>query len=135
MSSALPMVAEVVERIKESPSIFTLRLRLRDQAQREAYRFAPGQFNMLYLYGVGEVAISIVSDPIDDHVLDHTVRRVGRVTGGLSQLKAGDEVGLRGPFGRGWPLQQALGKDVMVVTGGLGCAPVVSAINYILHRR
>jgi NAD(P)H-flavin reductase len=129
------MAAEVVERIEESPSIFTLRLRLREQDQRKAYRFAPGQFNMLYLYGVGEVAISIVSDPVDDHLLAHTIRRVGRVTDGLAQLRAGDKVGLRGPFGRGWPLQQAQGKDVMVVTGGLGCAPVVSAINYILRRR
>lgn len=135
MSLHTPMRAEVVERIEESASIFTLRLRICDEKQRHAYSFAPGQFNMLYLYGVGEVAISIVSDPLDEQMLDHTIRKVGRVTGGLAQLKPGDEVGLRGPFGCGWPQAEARGRDVMVVTGGLGCAPVVSMINYILRRR
>ena len=101
MSLHTPMRAEVVERIEESPSIFTLRLRLCDAGEREIYRFQPGQFNMLYLYGVGEVAISIVSDPVDDHVLDHTIRQVGRVTGGLAQLNVGDEVKCDG--GDRWP--------------------------------
>lgn len=133
--SGLPMEAEILGRIKESPSIFTLRLRLTDQAARDAYRFAPGQFNMVYLFGVGEVPISIVSDPHDPAVLDHTIRAVGRVTNGLAQLKEGDRIGLRGPYGRGWPLQEAEDSDILVVTGGLGCAPVVAVINYILMRR
>ena len=131
----LPMEAEVVERIQESPSVFTLRLRLTDPEQRARYRFAPGQFNMVYLYGVGEVAISIVSDPQDDELLDHTIRAVGRVTRGVSRLAAGDKIGIRGPYGRGWPMREATGKDVILVTGGLGCAPVVSVINYVLRRR
>jgi len=131
----LPMEAEVIGRTEESPTIFTLRLRLTDERQRHDYRFAPGQFNMVYLYGVGEVPISIVSDPHGPTVLDHTIRAVGRVTNGLAQLKAGDRIGLRGPYGRGWPLREAEGHDVLVVTGGLGCAPVVAVINYILMRR
>jgi NAD(P)H-flavin reductase len=131
----LPNEAEVAERIQESASIFTLRLRLTDPATRAAYRFRPGQFNMVYLYGVGEVPISIVSDPRDESMLDHTIRALGRVTDGLSRLQAGDRVGLRGPFGRGWPLKEVEGRDVLVVTGGLGCAPVVAVINYILMRR
>ena len=131
----LPAEAEVVERIEEAPAVFTLRLRLCDPEVRAAYRFAPGQFNMLYLYGVGEVPISIVSDPDDAGHLLHTIRSVGRVTGGLEKLSAGQRIGLRGPYGRGWPLQQAAGRDVLVLTGGLGCAPVVSVINYILMRR
>lgn len=131
----LPREAEVVERLQESPSIFTLRVRLTDGEAREAFAFAPGQFNMVYLYGVGEVAISIVSDPREAELLDHTIRAVGRVTRGLQRLAPGDRLGLRGPFGRGWPLDRAVGKDVLVVTGGLGCAPVVAVINYILMRR
>jgi len=131
----LPLEAEVVERIQESPTIFTLRLRFTDPVKHAAFRFAPGQFNMLYLYGVGEVAISIVSDPQDEHLFDHAIRVVGRVTRGLEQLKAGDRLGVRGPYGRGWPLKLAENKDVMVVTGGLGCAPVVSVINYVIRRR
>jgi len=130
-----PMPAEVTAFIQESETIFTLRLRLVDPDERARYRFSPGQFNMLYLFGVGEVPISIVSDPTDDEVIDHTIRIVGRVTKGLAQLKQGDQVGLRGPFGRGWPLNLAANKDLIIVTGGLGCAPVVAAINYALKRR
>lgn len=135
VNASLPHEVEVVERIQESPTIFTLRLRFTDPALHKAFRFAPGQFNMLYLYGVGEVAISIVSDPDDEHLFDHTIRVVGRVTHGLAQLKAGDRMGARGPYGRGWPLNQARDRDVMVITGGLGCAPVVSVINYVIRRR
>lgn len=131
----VPHEAQVVERIQESPTIFTLRLRFTDPAHHAAFRFEPGQFNMLYLYGVGEIAISIVSDPQDERLFDHTIRVVGRVTKGFTQLKAGDRLGVRGPYGRGWPLRQAKGRDVMVVTGGLGCAPVVSVINYVIRRR
>ena len=131
----VPIAATVLGRIAEAPGIFSLRLGLDDPQQRRAYRFAPGQFNMLSLYGVGEVAISIVSDPEQPDEIDHTIRSVGRVTRGLEQLRAGDRLGLRGPFGRGWPMQRITGRDVLVVTGGLGCAPVVSVINYILMRR
>jgi NAD(P)H-flavin reductase len=131
----VPQSAKIIDRIQESPTIFTLRLELQSQLQREHYGFAPGQFNMVYLYGVGEVPISIVSDPVDDSIIDHTIRAVGRVTRGISALAVGEYVGIRGPFGRGWPLEQAEGKDVLIVTGGLGCAPVVSVINYILRRR
>ena len=127
--------AEILERIQESPDLFTWRLKFTDDEMQKNYEFAPGQFNMLYLYGVGEVPISIVSDPKDSHIIDHAIRVVGRVTKGMQNLKAGDRIGLRGPYGRGWPMQQAENKDVIVVTGGLGCAPVVSVITYIEHRR
>lgn len=130
-----PLEAIVMERTQESPTIFTLRLRLSDAAAQAAYRFAPGQFNMLYLYGVGEVPISIMSDPGDRDGISHTIRALGRVTNGLAALQPGDSVGLRGPYGRGWPLQEVGGHDVVLVTGGLGCAPVVSVIHYILKRR
>lgn len=131
----LPHMAKIVERRQESDTIFTLRLRFEDAAVRESYRFAPGQFNMVYLFGVGEVAISIVSDPEEEGLFDHTIRIVGRVTEGLAALREGDSVGIRGPYGRGWPLQAAEGQDVLIVTGGLGCAPVVSVIHYVIRRR
>lgn len=130
-----PHEAEIVERIEETPTIFTLRLRFTDPVVHAAFSFTPGQFNMLYLYGVGEVPISIVSDPQDEHMYDHTIRAVGRVTNALAELRVGDRVGVRGPFGRGWPMVQAEGRDVLIATGGLGCAPVVSVINYVLRRR
>jgi len=131
----LPFEAKIVERIQEGPDIFTLRLRFTDPDIHSSYTFLPGQFNMLYLYGVGEVAISIVSDPESDELYDHTIRVVGRVTRGLEKLQKGDTLGVRGPFGRGWPMDQARGKDVVIITGGLGCAPVVSVVHYMLRRR
>ena len=135
VSPFLPAEAEIVERIDETRDIFTLRLRLTDAAAHAAYDFAPGQFNMLYLHGVGEVAISIVSDPEEGGTLDHTIRALGRVTKGLAALRPGQCIGIRGPYGRGWPMQEAEGRDVLLITGGLGCAPLVSVINYIVLRR
>ncbi len=131
----VPMAAEVVARRQESSDVFTLQLRLLDPVQRSRYRFQPGQFNMVYLYGVGEVAISIVSDPEDETLLNHTIRAVGRATRGLEQLQTGDQIGLRGPYGRGWPMEQAAGRDLVIVTGGLGCAPVVAAIAAVEQQR
>jgi sulfhydrogenase subunit gamma (sulfur reductase) len=134
-AAAEPRQAEVIERVHETRDLFTLRLRLTEPAARAAYRFAPGQFNMLYLPGIGGVPISIASDPDDPTTLDHTIRAVGRVTRVLAGLGHGDRLGLRGPYGRGWPLTEAEGHDLVILTGGLGCAPVVAAIDYAVARR
>ena len=93
----LPDEAIILERIQEAPNLFTLRLKFSDEKVQHSYEFEPGQFNMLYLYGVGEIAISIVSDPEDSLIIDHTIRVVGRVTKGMTNLKPGDRIGL---FGR-----------------------------------
>ncbi len=135
LDAYLPLETEIISRTQESSTIFTLHLRFVDQDCHEQYGYYPGQFNMLYLYGVGEVAISIVSDPDDKTLFSHTIRAIGRVTKALQLLQPGDRLGVRGPFGRGWPLDAAEGKDVVIITGGLGCAPTVSVINYILARR
>lgn len=127
--------AVIADKKQESTDIVTFRLQLTDPAQREAFRFEAGQFNMLYVFGVGEVAISIVSDPDEPEFLDHTIRVVGRITKVLGTMQQGETVGVRGPFGMGWPMKEAQGKDVLIVTGGLGCAPVVGAIEYIFRRR
>ncbi|MCU7893277.1 MAG: FAD/NAD(P)-binding protein [Candidatus Thiodiazotropha sp. (ex Ustalcina ferruginea)] len=131
----LPRVAVIDQRTQESSNIFTLRMQFEDSDAQETFSFSPGQFNMVTLFGVGEIAISIVNDPLDSHFFDHTIRIVGRVSEGLSKLKLGDHVGIRGPFGRGWPMQEAQGRDVLLVTGGLGCAPLVSVIRYLMNRR
>lgn len=131
----LPHEAVILERIQETPGLFTLCLKFTDQAIQDSYHFSPGQFNMLHLYGIGEIPISIVSDPAYSHIIEHTIRIVGRVSRAFSCLSVGDRIGVRGPFGHGWPVTDARHKDVVIVTGGLGCAPVVSAINYIAQRR
>jgi len=132
MNPYLPREAAIVGRTQESPNTVTLELRLTDG---EPYAFEPGQFNMLYLYGCGEVPISIVADADGTGVLSHTIRALGRITNGLAGLTVGDRIGLRGPYGRGWPMREAEGRNVIVVTGGLGCAPSVSIIHHILTHR
>jgi sulfhydrogenase subunit gamma (sulfur reductase) len=127
--------ARIIARRIETPGIYTFGMRLRDRELRTAYRFRAGQFNMLYAFGVGEVPISIVSDPAEPEILEHTIRVAGRVTGVMAGWKVGDIVGVRGPYGNGWPVEAARGRDVVIVTGGLGCAPVVGLINYIFRRR
>jgi len=131
----VPQEAEIVRRVQESSTIFTLYLRFTDPIAHASYTYDPGQFNMLYLHGVGEVPISIVSDPEHEDLLVHTINRVGRVTRGMEQLREGQRLGIRGPYGRGWPLREAEGRDVVIVSGGLGCAPVVSVINHMIRRR
>jgi NAD(P)H-flavin reductase len=132
--SHIPHVAVIEQRIQETPTIFTLRLRY-DWEVTQPYEFDPGQFNMVTLFGVGEIPISIVNDPQENTFFDHTIRVVGRVSDGLSKLQPGDRVGIRGPFGRGWPLARMKGKDILLITGGLGCAPLVSVIRYLMRRR
>lgn len=133
--AAPPREAEIRARDREAGDLFTLHLRLTDPSERRAYRFAPGQFNMLYVPGIGGVPISIASDPDRPEQLAHTIRPIGRVTDVLAKLAVGARIGLRGPFGRGWPLQAAASQDLVIVTGGLGCAPVVAAIDYVAARR
>ncbi|HUH62202.1 MAG TPA: FAD/NAD(P)-binding protein [Terracidiphilus sp.] len=97
--------------------------------------FSPGQFNMIHLPGIGEVAISIASDPVVPHVMEHTIRYAGSVTRAFSRVKVGDTVGMRGPYGNPWPMELAKGKDLMIVSGGIGLAPLRPVILDVLHRR
>lgn len=130
----VPEPAEIVEKRSYGPEIHVFRLRLFDPAARPRFDFQQGQFNMVYVPGVGEVAISISSDP-EDPDLEHTIRIVGRTTQVIDGMGVGDVLGLRGPYGSAWPLLEARFKDVLVVTGGLGCAPVTGAIGYMFRRR
>jgi NAD(P)H-flavin reductase len=97
--------------------------------------FEPGQFNMLYAFGIGEVPISMSANATDDGVFVHTVRDVGAVSGAIARLEAGATLGVRGPFGIGWPVRSAEGADLIIVAGGLGLAPLRPAIRQILASR
>ncbi|MFN8857658.1 MAG: FAD/NAD(P)-binding protein, partial [Planctomycetaceae bacterium] len=92
-------------------------------------------FNMLYLPGVGESAISISANPASRGPVAHTVRLAGNVTRTLGELEVGETLGLRGPFGSTWPLDAAAGRDVVLVAGGIGLAPLRPAIYELLARR
>ena len=97
--------------------------------------FEPGQFNMLTVFGVGEAAISISGDPSEEAAFVHTVREVGAVSRAIAKLEAGAVAGLRGPYGKGWPVAAAEGSDVVIVAGGLGLAPLRPAIYRIFANR
>lgn len=97
--------------------------------------FQPGQFNMLYTFGIGEVAISMSGDPSAAGGYVHTVRKVGATSGAVAKLAAGAMLGLRGPFGTAWPTEAAAGSDVVFVAGGLGLAPLRPAICQVLAQR
>jgi len=113
----------------------TFTLELAPAGGRQPFPFSAGQFNMLYVHGIGEVPISISGDPGKPGTLVHTTRAVGAVTRGLRTLKKGDVLGVRGPFGVGWPVQQAEGHDIVVVAGGIGLAPLRPAIYQLLANR
>jgi NAD(P)H-flavin reductase len=90
---------------------------------------------MLYQFGVGEVPISISGDPGEPDRLIHTIRSVGTVTAGMAALKKGDVVGVRGPFGSAWPVEQAEGSDVLIIAGGIGLAPLRPVIYHVIANR
>ena len=130
-----PLWAEVVETVHEAQDVSTFWLKFQDEKLRRNYRFAPGQFNMLYIPGYGEAAISISSDPGKPELIGHTVRFVGNVTNAVSRLAPGDVLSLRGPFGTPWPLEQYKGHDVVIAAGGIGLAPLRPAIYHLLAHR
>ncbi len=126
-----PFEATIKWMKKETRDTFTCSLKINNRDIQKAYRFLPGQFNMLYVPGIGEAPISISSSPVD-HDLMHTVRIAGNVTSALSRLRTGDVIGMRGPFGRGWPLGETEDRDLLIVAGGLGIAPLRSVARHIL---
>jgi NAD(P)H-flavin reductase len=100
-----------------------------------AAAFGPGQFNMLYVFGVGEVAISVSSHASEAPMLSHTIRSAGTVTGALCAMRPGDTVGVRGPYGNQWPLTTARGRDLVLVAGGIGLAPLRPVVLHALAHR
>lgn len=133
-AGADPMIPQPfgVRRVRrDTRDTFTLELAPEDGAPLAPA--APGQFNMLYVFGVGEVPISISSAP--GQPLLHTTRAVGTVTRAMARLKRGDTIGVRGPFGSRWPLDEAAGREVVIIAGGIGMAPLRGALLELLRRR
>jgi len=131
----LPLSAVIEDIQPEAYGISTFSMVFMNTAQSATYHFAPGQFNMIYLPGFGEVAISISSDPGTPHVMGHTIRYAGSVTRAIGRLKTGDMVGLRGPYGSSWPIEKARGKNLVMVSGGIGLAPLRPVVSSILRHR
>lgn len=139
VTASLPLLAPSPWRIshvrRELADTFTLTLDPPADAAVAAAAVRPGQFNMLYVFGCGEVPISISGVAGEGGQLRHTVRAVGAVTRAMQRLHAGDVVGVRGPFGAGWPIEEAAGNDIVIVAGGIGLAPLRPAVEAILRAR
>jgi NAD(P)H-flavin reductase len=128
----VPRLYRVRRRWRENHDTISLSL---DPLQRPNTAHRPGQFNMLYCYGVGEVPISISSHPDPGRPLLHTIRAAGPVSTALCRAKQGETVGVRGPFGTGWDVEDAEGADLVLIAGGIGLAPLRSALRYALAKR
>ena len=128
-----PRMYRVSEVQRETHDTFTLALA--PGAGTRPHSFSPGQFSMLWVFGAGELPISISGDPASHAALTYTVRSVGKATKALVSSQAGDEVGVRGAFGTAWPVEEARGKDVLVVAGGIGLAPLRPVVYHVLRSR
>lgn len=130
----VPVVHRVVDRRRVTDDVVTLWI---EPVDGELLRFRAGQFNMLTAFGVGEVPISMSSPPSQAAPLEHTVRDVGPVTHALCELPVGAVLGVRGAFGTDWGVEELLasGRDVVVVAGGIGLAPLRGAVSQLLSGR
>lgn len=131
----IPVPARIEAIHRENFNTHTYRLQIVDTPIRRQFQWQPGQFNMLYIPGVGEAAISISSDCETSGTLDHTIRTVGYFTRAMTRLGQGAVVGLRGPFGCGWPIDEIDGRDIVLLSGGIGLAPLRPMIYWLLNHR
>lgn len=128
----VPQLMSVAHSVRETDDVVTLEI---DAPHGTLLGFQPGQFNMLYAFGVGEVPISISGNPGATDRITHTIRAVGAVSQALTDLKHGDQLGVRGPFGSSWPTEEAKGYDVLVIAGGIGLVPLRPVIYHLLEHR
>lgn len=131
----LPQVATVREVIKETHNIMTFRVVFDDADAMKRFRFEPGQVGQLSLFGSGEATFVINSPPTRMEYLQFSVMRAGEVTAALHGLRAGDKVGVRGPLGNAFPYEAMKGKDIILIAGGIGMAPLRTILLYMLDNR
>lgn len=128
----VPRPYRVRHRWRESHDVFTLALEALDGGDAP---YRPGQFNMLYRFGVGEVPISVSGRHLPGRPMLHTIRAVGAISAALCEARTGDVVGVRGPFGSDWRVGDAQGGDLLLIAGGIGLAPLRSALHYAMSER
>lgn len=129
----IPKLYKINSHCDETSDTFTIELQPLDKDLK--FSFQPGQFCMLHAFGIGESAISISGDPLRKNVITHTIKQVGSVTKILEALNLNSVIGVRGPFGTPWPVQSAVGKNVVIVAGGIGLAPLRPVIYHIQANR
>lgn len=127
----VPTWFALADKRRETHDTWTLTI---EPAKDGLAAFAPGQFAMLYAFGVGEAPISVSAIPPSGRLV-HTVRAVGRVTEAICAAEPGTVIGLRGPFGSAWPVEAGEGADVVIVAGGVGLAPLRPALRHVVDHR
>jgi NAD(P)H-flavin reductase len=130
--AVVPRTFRVRRKRRDSRDTVTLEM---DPVEGLPLSFSAGQFNMVYVMGVGEVPISISGNPLDPAPLVHTVRGVGPVSQAICEVSRGATIGVRGPYGVGWPMVETAGKDILLIAGGIGLAPLRPAMQQILAQR
>ena len=135
MNPYLPEIATVKDIIQETPTIKTFRLVLNDPEAMEQFTFEPGQVGQLSVFGTGEATFVINSPPTQKDYLQFSVMRAGEVTTKLHSLKVGDQIGVRAPLGNCFPYEAMQGKDILIVGGGIGMAPLRTLLLYLLDKR
>lgn len=128
----IPRPARIRARKAECDGVITLDI---ETVSKNNIRFESGQFNMLYVFGIGEIPISHSGDAKNKDYYTHTIRSVGAVSSALSRLAVGDVIGIRGPYGTGWQEEKAKGRDIVIIAGGLGLAPLRPLIYQIADNR
>lgn len=131
----LPMLATVIEVIKETPNIMTFRVVLQDEEKMKNFSHQPGQVGQLSVFGVGESTFVINSPPTRMEYLQFSVMKAGENTGALHGVQAGDTIGVRAPLGNWFPYDDMKGKDIVFVGGGIGMAPLRTLFLYMLDNR
>jgi sulfhydrogenase subunit gamma (sulfur reductase) len=134
-SPFIPYLATLRTVTQLTPDIKLLNVELEDPDIRVNFDYKPGQFALLSAFGEGEAPFGIASLPQQKNGLEFAVRRIGTVTRGLQELEPGDTLGVRGPFGNYFPLEDYEGKNIIIIGGGIGMAPLRPVINRILERR
>ena len=129
-----PNFIKIKEIIKETNNTNTYIIDISKGKLNQDFSWNPGQFMMVGLFGIGESAISL-SNVEKDYVINLTIRNVGNVTNKILNMKKGDTIGIRGPYGIGWPLEKLKGKDIAIVAGGMGMAPLRGVINFVNDHR
>ena len=131
----VPYLAKIESTLDLTYDVRLFRVRFTDPEVEEAFVYKPGQFAVVSAFGVGESPFDICSLHQADAPLEFAIRRVGTVTSGLHSLEAGDVVGIRGPFGNWFPMEECRGKDILVIGGGIGMAPMRSVVNWVVEHR
>lgn len=139
----LPHTAEIIEIKQETPDVKTFSMRFLDDGVAQAFNYKPGQFVEFSVFGEGEATFCISNSPTrkslssgaSGTIIECSVKRMGKVTQAIHELDVGDTVGIRGPYGNGFPVEELKGKNLLFVAGGIGLAPLRSLINYCLDNR